>query len=202
VVLTFNGTVRVAGSSPLVVFGFRRTGADIIVAYQYFYDAAGTNWDTRRPAPCKGTPATGTIIGTSPTSRATSFWTRPESLRYAAAKAFCLANTDTVDYRLPNANWQPDNTDLHTSCGTAASTSVREVLDIGSGDTYSQDLPGQSFDVSDLPNGIYYIEVAANADGRLFESATDNNTTLREVILGGEPGARTVTVPPYQDVDA
>ena len=44
---------------------------------------------------------------------------------------------------------------------------VREVLDIGNGDTYSQDRPGQSFEVTDLPNGTYYIEVKANPANKL-----------------------------------
>ena len=57
-------------------------------------------------------------------------------------EAFCLANTDAVDYTVKNANWHPDNTDLSTACGQENSISVREVLDVGSGDTYTQDLPG------------------------------------------------------------
>ena len=32
-------------------------------------------------------------------------------------EAFCLANTDMIDYTVPGANWNPDNTDLATSCG-------------------------------------------------------------------------------------
>jgi hypothetical protein len=33
-----------------------------------------------------------------------------------------------VDYTLPRANWTPENTDLHTSCGDGGSLAVREVL--------------------------------------------------------------------------
>ena len=79
---------------------------------------------------------------------------------------------------------------------------VRETLPVGWGDTYSQYLPGQSFDVTGLPNGTYYIEVKANPANKLFETSTANNTSLRKVVLGGKPGARTVKVPPHQLVDA
>jgi hypothetical protein len=116
-------------------------------------------------------------------------------------EAFCLANTEAVDYTLPRANWRPDNTDLHTACGDHNFLSIREVLDIGSGDSYAQFLPGQSFDITDLANGTYYIEITANPDHRLYEIDTTDNVSLRAIVLGGVPGARTVEVPPYQGVD-
>jgi hypothetical protein len=73
---------------------------------------------------------------------------------------------------------------------------VREVLDIGNGDTYSQSRPGQSFEVTDLPNGTYYIQVKANPANQLAETSTGNNTALRQIKLGGTPGgAGTLTVP-------
>ena len=79
-------------------------------------------------------------------------------------EAFCLANTDAVDYTVKNADWQPDNTDLSTRLRRRHSVAVREVLDVGSGDTYGQSLPGQSFDITDVPNGTYFVEVIANPD--------------------------------------
>jgi len=110
-------------------------------------------------------------------------------------EAFCLANTDAVDYTVPGANWKPYNTDLHTACGSYSALAVREVLDTGSGDTYAQSRPGQSFRLNGLPNGRYFIEVTANPKHRLHESSTTNNVSYRNVILGGKPGARTVRVP-------
>ncbi len=70
---------------------------------------------------------------------------------------------------------------------------MREVLDVGSGDTYTQYRPGQSFDITGLPNGTYYIQVIANPEKRLQETNLNNNVALRKVILGGTEGARTVT---------
>lgn len=117
-------------------------------------------------------------------------------------EAFCLANTDAIDYTVKNANRHPYNTDLSTACGRQNSISVREVLDVGSGDTYTQYRPGQSFDITDLPNGTYYIEVVANPAKRLKETDLKNNVSLRKVVLGGTPGARTVKVPPFDLINA
>ena len=79
---------------------------------------------------------------------------------------------------------------------------MREVLDVGSGDTYTQYRPGQSFDITDLPNGTYHIQVIANPANRLQETDLKNNVSLRKVVLGGTPGARTVSVPPVDLIDA
>jgi hypothetical protein len=78
---------------------------------------------------------------------------------------------------------------------------IREVLPTGWGDTYYQSVPGQSFDITALPNGSYWIEVKANPAGVLFDADASNDLELREVILGGVPGRRTVSVPPYHGID-
>jgi len=74
------------------------------------------------------------------------------------------------------------------------------VLDAGNGDTYTQDLPGQSFDITDLPNGTYYIQTLANPEKKLAELDTTNNSALRQIILGGTPESRTLTVPPVHGI--
>ena len=71
----------------------------------------------------------------------------------------------------------------------------------GWGDTYVQSLPGQAFDVTNLPNGTYYIAVVANPLGALFERHRNNDVSYRRIVLGGSPGHRTVVVPPYQGID-
>ena len=68
------------------------------------------------------------------------------------------------------------------------------MLAAGWGDTYTQYRAGQSFRVDKLPNGVYYVEVAANPDGNLVESSTTNNVALRKIRLSGKPDKRKVTV--------
>jgi hypothetical protein len=201
--LQFSATVWNAGPSPLVLDGFRQQGKDLMDAYQYFYDAQGKQ---------VGYSNTGTLEWDGRDGH--NHWHFTDFARYSLLnskqtevvrsqkEAFCLAATDAIDYTVKTANWHPANTDLHTACGNHGSLSVREVLDVGSGDTYVQSLPGQSFDITNLANGTYYVQVVANPENRLFESSTKNNVALRQVILGGTKHHRTVKVLPVGVITA
>ena len=74
-------------------------------------------------------------------------------------------------------------------------------MPIGWGDTYFQSVAGQSFDITNLPNGTYYVEVIANPLRVLHETTTSNDISLRKVILGGTKGHRTVRVPAWHGID-
>ncbi|MCW2794035.1 MAG: hypothetical protein JWO76_3133 [Nocardioides sp.] len=197
--LQFSATVWNAGDSPLVVDGFA-TGEgetpDRMDAYQYFFDADG-NQTGYQPVggfefDHKATHqhwhfrdfATYTLLRADKTTAVVS-----------RKEAFCLANTDAVDLTVPDADWNPENTDLTTDCGYEDSLSLRQVLAAGWGDTYAQFRAGQSFDLRKLKNGVYYIATIANPRNRLIESSTDDNVALRKVIIGGKAGRRTVRVP-------
>ncbi len=200
--LAFSATVWNAGPSPLVLDGFRQQGKDLMDAYQYFYDANGKEVGYQKTGTMEWDPREGhTHWHFTDFARYSLLNAKQTEVVRSQKEAFCLAATDAIDYTVKNANWKPSNTDLHTACGGHTSLSVREVLDVGSGDTYAQFRPGQSFDVTDLPNGEYYIEVLANPEKRLFESSTTNNVALRKVILGGTLHQRTVEVPPVGLID-
>jgi hypothetical protein len=200
--LSFTATVWNAGPSPLVVDGLRRPGEAIMDAYQNFYDDGGQQ---------VGSAPVGTMVWDAREGHHHWHLTDFAGYRLLAGdgrevvrsqkEAFCLANTDAVDMFVKNAVWQPDNSDLQSACGVEDSATLRQVLATGHGDTYGQTLPGQAFDIHDLPNGTYYIQVIANPFHRLYETDLDNDISLRQVILGGTPGARTVRVPPYELVD-
>ncbi|MBL7259620.1 lysyl oxidase family protein [Paractinoplanes lichenicola] len=199
--VNFGATVWNAGDSPLLVDGFRRSGQGLMDAYQYFFDAQGNQVGAVPAGTMEWDPRAGH-----------NHWHFTDFAQYNLLKsdqkqvarsgkeAFCLANTDQVDYTIPLAKWRPFNTDLETSCGMQNSVGVREVLDIGNGDTYTQDRPGQSFDVTSLPNGTYYIQVKANPAGKLSERSTGNNTSVRKIVLGGTAKKRTLTVPPVNGI--
>ena len=199
--LSFSANVWNAGPSPLVVDGFRST-QNRMDAYQYFYDVKGKEVGHAKAGTMEWDPRTGhehwhfTDFASYRLLKAD----KTEVVR-SQKEAFCLANTDAINYLVPGANWKPDNTNLHTACGDLSALSVREVLDVGSGDTYTQYRPGQSFDVTDLPNGTYYIEVIANPEHLLYETTMSNNVSLRKVILGGTRGHRTVHVPAFDGID-
>lgn len=193
--LQFSATVWNAGTGPLVVDGFRRGSSDVMDAYQYFIDSEGNQ---------TGYQKVGTMIWHQAPSH--NHWHFKDFAKYSLLNAdlsevvisrkesFCLANTDAVDHTIRGADWQPENTDLHTACGDRSSISLREVLASGSGDTYAQFRAGQSFRIDNLPNGIYYIAVEGNPNRNLVELRTTNNRSLRKIKLSGTPTHRKLTV--------
>lgn len=191
-VLRFAATVWNAGDSPLVVDGFRADGEDHMDAYQYFFDADGNQ---------TGYQAVGEMHWHAENHQ---HWHFEDFAQYrlldedlaevvlSTKQSFCLANTDAVDYTVPDADWHPENTDLATACGGSDALSVRQVLSAGSGDTYLQYRSGQAFPIKDLPNGVYFIGVTANPLGNLVESDGTNNESVRRIRIGGKPDRRWV----------
>ena len=199
--LNFSATVSVEGASSLVVEGFRRSGEDIMDAYQYFY--SGDELVGRAP------------VGTMEFDDRDGHlhWHFQQFARYSLLDAeqneiapsrkesFCLAATDAIDLLIPGADRRVENSDLATACGSQDSLWVREILPLGWADTYSQTLPGQSFNITDLPNGKYYVSVEANPADHLYEQSADNNVELREIYLEGRGLNRRVEVPPWNGID-
>lgn len=187
--MRFAATVWNGGAGPLVVDGFRTGGEDHMDAYQYFYDTEGneTGYEQVGKFHFHGANHQHWHFEDFAQYRLLN---ADQTLAVTSTKAsFCLANTDAVDYTLPNADWQPENTDLSSACGGPEAQGLREVLSTGSGDTYLQYRAGQAFRIEDLPDGVYYIAVEANPDdavnGRnLLELDYTNNVSLREVRLG------------------
>ncbi|GAA0460127.1 hypothetical protein Ade02nite_14320 [Paractinoplanes deccanensis] len=199
--VNFGATVWNAGTSPLLVDGFRRTGTELMDAYQYFFDAKGNQVGSRPAGTMEWDAREGHKHWHFTDFAQYNLLDSTQKLAVRSGKeAFCLANTDAVDFTIAGAKWRPENTDLSTSCGADTVVAVREVLDIGNGDTYSQYRPGQSFEITDLPNGTYYIQVLANPEKKLAELDTTNNSALRQIILGGTPEKRTLTVPPVHGI--
>ncbi|HYX85582.1 MAG TPA: lysyl oxidase family protein [Gaiellales bacterium] len=199
--LDFAATVWDAGPAPMDVEGFRRPGTNIMDAYQYFFR--------------DGKPVGRTRAGTLEydARRGHEHWHFLQFARYSLLgrdrseivrsqkQGYCLAPTDPIDLTVPDALWDPYSIGLQGACGGATSIWTRETLPAGWGDTYFQSLPGQSFDITDLPNGRYDIEVQANPLDVIHEVRRGNDITYRRIILGGTPGARTVRVPAWNGLD-
>ena len=199
--LNFSSVTWNAGPAPLVIDGFRNDDdPDLMDAHQTFY-------------------ADGEAVGSAPIGTLEyhrggghDHWHFLDFSRYELVSAsgesrlsgkqsWCLANNYPVDLTLPGVVWSTQLDSLATSCGGEGALWVRQVLAVGWGDLYVQAVSGQSFDITDLPNGVYTIRITANPDGDIYESSTRNNVSERTVRLGGVPGARTASVPPYRGLD-
>jgi hypothetical protein len=197
----FGATVWDHGPAPMDIEGFRRPGTDLMDAYQYFFK--------------NGRPVGRAKVGTLKYDPDPAYerWRFDQFVDYSLLNStrslvvrsekdgFCLAPTDAIDLVQHGAEWNPDEIGLDGACGDDTSLWTRETLPSGWGDTYEQTLPGQSFDITDLPNGTYYIRLQANPLGAIHEVRTGNDTSLRRIILGGTSGKRTVRVPAWNGID-
>jgi hypothetical protein len=204
--LTFNATVWNAGPAPFSIEGFRRPNSDVMEAYEYFFDPAG-NVVGRAPA--------GTMFYDN--GRGHHHWHLRQLASYtligpsgqviqSEKQSFCIAPTDPVDLTMPNAAMAPT---AFQSLGFAGSACdlydpgaiwLREQLPVGWGDTYSQFVAGQAFDVTNLPNGRYRLDVRVNALGELTETTTADDVASRVIRLSGHRGARKVSVAPWHGI--
>jgi hypothetical protein len=199
--LGFAATEWNAGPGTLVVEGFRGPDEASMDAFQYFV------LDER-------------AVGKAPIGELEfhaggghNHWHFEEFTRYSlldeesreilisGKQSWCLVNTDALDLTVPNANVLGFGQDLSSACGGPGALWIREVLDVGWGDTYTQYQRGQAFDITDLPNGAYYVRVHVNPTGSMLETDTTNNVEDRLIRLRGRPGHRRVVVPPWHGID-
>jgi Lysyl oxidase len=199
--LDFGATVWIGGSSPLDVEGFRSNGSPVMKAYQYF----------SRNGHIIGRVRAGTMG--FDTAHSHNHWHFQQFARYrllnsaktlavsSHKQGFCIAPTDAVDLLLPHASWQTSFSGFGFDCGSPTALWVRETMQIGWGDTYFQSVAGQAFNITNIPNGTYYIEIIANPQRVLRETTTSNDISMRKVILGGTPNHRTARVPAFHGID-
>ena len=108
---------------------------------------------------------------------------------------FCFGSTDAIDLLAPAARWNPPFATDGCASGRPNARAVRMSVQVGWGDQYDQTLPGQTLDVTDLPNGSYGLEIVVDPRRRLVQASRANDRVVRrQILLGGQPGARTVTV--------
>lgn len=198
--LAFNATEWNAGPGTLLVEGFRDVDEDLMDAYQYFLR------DGRAVGRAR--------IGVLEFHRRHYHWHFQQFTEYSLVDAdgqqvmlsgkrsWCLANTDAIDLAVPNANWAGWGGDLFTMCGGPGAMWIREILDVGWGDTYSQSVAGQAFDITDVPNGTYFVRVRVNPTDAIVEGSMANNVEDRLIRIKGRPGQRRVVVPPWHGIDS
>jgi len=191
--LDFGATIWNGGTGPLDVEGFRESDSDTMQAVQYIY--------------ADGQPDGGQVVGTFEfdTRPGHNHWHMEDIAQYdlldssgrravlSEKQSFCLAPTDPINMLSRGADWGASAADLSSSCQGEDAIWLREALPAGWGDTYYQDRAGQSFDITDLPNGNYRVRVVTDPNHTLVETSYTNNIGLLDVTLGGTKGHRTVT---------
>jgi hypothetical protein len=189
-----------AGPAPLVIEGFRRNNRPLMDSYQVLYDG--------------DEPAEWREVGTMEYHEAPQHdhWHFLDFAAYdlvdadgkrvarSGKQSWCVVPTDPIDLTVEGAEWLPGETGLASACGGPEAMWIRQILPVGWGDTYSQ-FQTQAINITEVPNGTYWVRIIVNPDGNIHEVTDDNNVSLRRVILGGEPGARTVRVPPIGVID-
>jgi hypothetical protein len=114
-------------------------------------------------------------------------------VRTSSKVGFCFGSTDAIDLSLPQAPWRPARSADRCAARRPEARSVSMDIQVGWGDQYDQRLPGQAFDITDLPNGDYRLEIVVDPTGRLLQASRANDRASRWLSLGGRPGARTVS---------
>src|SRR5262245_15586908 len=90
------------------------------------------------------------------------------SARTSSKTSFCIMDTTQVDTRLPGAPTKP----VYVACGD-----VGQGMSVGWGDTYGNQLAGQSINLTGLPDGDYKLIIEADPKKRLLEINDSDNTS-------------------------
>jgi hypothetical protein len=94
--------------------------------------------------------------------------------------SFCLL--DITVYDGPGS--PPAGEPRYQTCGQQV-----QGISPGWSDVYDRELEGQWIDVTDLPDGTYWLEAEVDPEQRIAESVETNNVTRIEIVLGERPAA-------------
>jgi hypothetical protein len=96
--------------------------------------------------------------------------------RSSQKTTFCVIDTDAVNRSLEHAGAQ-----TYTRCGRSDITG----LSVGWGDKYAYNLAGQSIDITNLPDGRYWLVSTADYQNRLKETHESNNWAAVKIRISG-----------------
>jgi hypothetical protein len=105
-------------------------------------------------------------------------------LRKSAKVGFCISDSTPIAIERSATKTEPDS---HDVCARHARRSLEMHLNPGWGDLYVQSLPGQAFNISRLPDGIYGLKVTVNPLGAIAEATRANNSVVRLFRLIRQP---------------
>ena len=92
--------------------------------------------------------------------------------------SFCLLDDEEIALEMENS---PPEAVYHE-----CKQNTIQGISIGWGDSYESFLPGQNIDISDVPDGEYWLVFVADPSNLLEESDDDNNTSAVKLKLAGD----------------
>ncbi|QYK47560.1 MAG: pre-peptidase C-terminal domain-containing protein [Phycisphaeraceae bacterium] len=101
--------------------------------------------------------------------------------------SFCILDLAVYNSSLPG--FPPGGQFL--SC-----SSTTQGLSVGWMDIYSKNLDGQWIDITDIPNGQYWLEAEADPEGHFLESNENNNASRIKITIGS--GGTTILPDAYE----
>jgi len=93
--------------------------------------------------------------------------------------SFCLLDVERYNTSGPGSPY-------FLNCGQVQGISV------GWADVYDRGLPGQSIDITSVPNGTYWLEVMVDPQNHLLESDESNNTTRIQIAISRSGGGGSI----------
>lgn len=102
--------------------------------------------------------------------------------------SFCILDLAVFDSSLPGF---PPGGQFNTCSSTT------QGLSVGWMDIYSKELDGQWIDITDLPNGEYWLEAEVDPEGNFLESDETNNIGRIKVNIGS--GGSTILADAYEN---
>ncbi len=93
--------------------------------------------------------------------------------------SFCIM--DLAIYNTENPNFDPSG--QYLSCATTV-----QGISAGWVDIYHKELPGQNIDITDLPDGQYWLEAEADPDNHIYEASETNNINRVIITVGDGAG--------------
>jgi hypothetical protein len=94
--------------------------------------------------------------------------------RTSSKTTFCVMDTDRIDGTLPGSPLSP----VYTTCNADV-----QGMSVGYGDTYIRTLPGQSIDVTGLPEGDYRLVITIDPKSRIIETNEGDNESCMLIHL-------------------
>ena len=90
--------------------------------------------------------------------------------------SFCMMDTTRVSSAI-----QHSSNKTYSTC----TRDEAQGISVGWADTYSWRLAGQSLDITNVPNGVYWLVSTADPDSRLLETDDSNNRGAVQVSIKG-----------------